>query len=108
MHKKRPAWNRGRLLGQRPPLKARKIWSLRITACGEGRRPCAINLAIDGKVRGCDLVSLRVRDVYHGNVVASRAIVMRRKTHRPLLSDLPRSASVLDAPNRGPMPFGTC
>ena len=42
------------------------------------------NLAIDSKLRGCDLVSLRVRDVYQGNMVSSRAIVMQRKTQRPV------------------------
>jgi hypothetical protein len=42
------------------------------------------NLAIDSKLRGCDLVSLRVRDVYQGSVVASRAIAMQREMQRPV------------------------
>jgi integrase len=79
-------WNKGRLLGQKPPLKPKEIWSLRIRLQLAGRlRDLALfNLAIDSKLRGCDLVSLRVRDVYQGAVVAARAIVMQRKTQRPV------------------------
>ena len=45
-------------------------------------------LAIDSKLQGCDLDSLRVRDVHQGNVISSRAIVMQRKTHRPVQFEL--------------------
>ena len=81
-----PAWNKGRLLGQKPPLKPKEIWSLRIRLqlAGRQRDLAMFNLAIDSKLRGCDLVSLRVRDVYQGTVVASRAIVMQRKTQQPV------------------------
>jgi site-specific recombinase XerC len=80
------AWNKGRLLGQKPPLKPKEIWSLRIRLqlAGKRRDLALFNLAIDSKLRGCDLVSLRVRDVYQGTLVASRAIVMQRKTQRPV------------------------
>lgn len=86
MCKQRPAWNKGRLLGQKPPLKPKEIWSLRIRLqlADKGRDLALFNLAVDSKLRGCDLVSLRVRDVYQGSVVASRAIVMQRKTQRPV------------------------
>jgi integrase len=86
MRKHRRAWNKGRLLGQKPPLKPKEIWSLRIRLqLAEKPRDLALfNLAIDSKLRGCDLVSLRVRDVYQGSVVSSRAIVMQRKTQRPV------------------------
>jgi integrase len=80
-------WNKGRLLGQKPPLKPKEIWSLRIRLqrAAKQRDLAMFNLAIDSKLRGCDLVSLRVRDVYQGTVVASRAIVMQRsKTQRPV------------------------
>jgi integrase len=81
-----PAWNKGRLLGQKPPLKPKEIWSLRIRLqlAGKQRDLALFNLAIDSKLRGCDLVSLRVRDVYQGTLVANRAIVMQRKTQRPV------------------------
>jgi hypothetical protein len=80
-------WNKGRLLSQKPPLKPKEIWSLRIRLqrAAKQRDLAMFNLAIDSKLRGCDLVSLRVRDVYQGTVVASRAIVMQRsKTQRPV------------------------
>jgi integrase len=86
MRKHRSAWNKGRLLGQKPPLKPKDIWSLRIRLqlAGKLRDLALFNLALDSKLRGCDLVSLLVRDVYQGSVVASRAIVMQRKTQRPV------------------------
>jgi integrase len=86
MRKQPCAWNKGRLLGQKPPLKPKEIWSLRIRLqlADKARDVALFNLAIDSKLRGCDLVSLRVRDVYQGSVVSSRAIVMQRKTQRPV------------------------
>jgi integrase len=86
MRTRRTAWNKGRLLGQKPPLKPKEIWSLRIRLqlAAKARDLALFNLAIDSKLRGCDLVALRVRDVYQGSVVSSRAIVMQRKTQRPV------------------------
>jgi hypothetical protein len=86
MRAQRSAGNKGRLLGQKPPLKPKEIWSLRIRLqLAEKLRDLALfNLAIDSKLRGCDLVSLRGRDVYQGSVVSSRAIDMQRKTERPV------------------------
>ena len=86
MRKQRSAWNKGRLLGQKPPLKPKEIGSLRIRLqlADKARDLALFNLAIDSKLRGCDLVSLRIRDVYQGSVVSSRAIVMQRKTQRPV------------------------
>jgi integrase len=97
MRKHRTAWNKGRLLGQKPPLKPKEIWSLRIRLqlADKGRDLAPFKLAIDSKLRGCDLVSLPVRDVYQGNVISSRAIVMQRKTHRPVqfeLTEAPRES----------------
>ena len=79
-------WNKGKLLGQKPPLKLKKIWAIRIRLQLERRtRELALfNLAIDSKLRGCDLVALRVHDVVQGSHVANRAIVMQKKTQRPV------------------------
>lgn len=79
-------WNKGRLLGQRPPLKLKEIWAIRIRLqLGHRARDLALfNLAIDSKLRGCDLTRLRVQDVMQGSRVASRAIVLQRKTQRPV------------------------
>ena len=79
-------WNKGKLLGQKPPLKLKEIWAIRIRLQLNHRtRELALfNLAIDSKLRGCDLVGLRVHDVVQGSHVAPRAIVMQKKTQRPV------------------------
>ena len=79
------AWNEGKLLGQKPPLKLKEIWAIRIRLqlAKRTRELALFNLAIDSKLRGCDLVGLRVHDVVQGSRVAPRAIVMQKKTQRP-------------------------
>jgi integrase len=79
-------WNKGKLLGQKPPLKQKEIWAIRIRLqlARRARELALFNLAIDSKLRGCDLVGLRVHDVVHGSRVAARAIVMQKKTQRPV------------------------
>ena len=79
-------WNKGKLIGQKPPLKLKEIWAIRIRLQLDHRaRELALfNLAIDSKLRGCDLVGLQVRDVFQGSHVAPRAIVMQKKTQRPV------------------------
>jgi hypothetical protein len=79
-------WNKGKLIGQKPPLKLKEIWAIRIRLQLDHRaRELALfNLAIDSKLRGCDLVGLLVRDVFQGSHVAPRAIVMQKKTQRPV------------------------
>lgn len=83
--KRKDSWNKGRLLGQKP-LKLKEIWAIRITLqLAERLRDLALfNLAIDSKLRGCDLVSLRVKDLAHGRSIFHRAIVMQKKTQRPV------------------------
>jgi hypothetical protein len=75
----RSPWNKGKLVGQKAPLKLREIWAIRVRLqLAERRRELALfNLAIDSKLRASDLVKLRVRDVCHGQSVASRTIVLR-------------------------------
>lgn len=82
----RVPWNKGKLTGQKPPLKLKEIWAIRTRLQLDRRvRDLALfNLAIDSKLRGCDLVSLKVSDVSHGSHIAPRAIVMQRKTLRPV------------------------
>jgi integrase len=84
--KKRKPWNKGKLIGQKPPLKLREIWSIRIhLQLGHHLRDLALfNLAIDSKLRACDLVKLRVKDISHGEHIAKRAIIMQQKTHSPV------------------------
>ena len=83
-------WNKGKLLGQKPPLKLKEIWAIRIRLQlnHRARELALFNLAIDSKLRGCDLVGLHVHDVVQGTRVAPRAIVMQRKTQRPVQFEL--------------------
>ena len=90
-------WNKGKLVGQKPPLKLKDIWAIRIHLQLDKRiRDLALfNLAVDSKLRGCDLVNLRVRDVVHGSQIMARAMVVQRKTQRPVqfeLTDQTRNA----------------
>jgi integrase len=82
----REPWNKGRLVGQKALLKLKEIWAIRVRLqLANRRRELALfNLAIDSKLRACDLVKLRVLDVCHGGGVASRAIVLQQKTQRPV------------------------
>lgn len=82
----REPWNKGKIVGQKAPFKPKDIWALRVRLQMQGRiRELALlNLGIDSKLRGCDLVALKVRDVCHGDQVATRAIVMQHKTKRPV------------------------
>jgi integrase len=83
-------WNKGKLTGQKPPMKLKEIWAIRIHLQleKEVRDLAMFNLAIDSKLRGCDLVALRVQDIMHGNQVAARAIIMQHKTQRPVQFEL--------------------
>jgi hypothetical protein len=79
-------WNKGKLLGQKPSLKLKEAWEIRIRLqLSENLRELALfNLAIDRKLRGFDLVKLKIRDVAHGDHVLKRAMVMQQKTHQPV------------------------
>ena len=83
---KQVPWNKGKLGGQKPPLKLQEIWAIRIRLQIDKRhRDLALfNLAIDSKLRACDLLKLRVSDVSNGGRVGSRAMIMQLKTQRPV------------------------
>jgi integrase len=79
-------WNKGTLVGQKKPLKLKEIWAIRtkLQMSHKIRDLALFNLAIDSKLRGCDLVSLHVHDVSNGGHVQSRAMVVQRKTGHPV------------------------
>lgn len=79
-------WNKGKLVGQKAPLKLKDIWAIRVRLqlSHKVRDLALFNLAIDSKLRAYDLVKLRVSDVCHGGMMASRAMVMQQKTGRPV------------------------
>ena len=90
-------WNKGKLTGQKAPLRLCDIWAIRVRLqLGHEVRDLALfNLAIDSKLRACDLVKLKVRDISHGSQISSRAIVMQQKTKRPVqfeMTELTRKA----------------
>ena len=82
---RRQPWNKGKLTGPKPPLQPRHVWAIRtrLQLAGRVRDLALFNLAIDSKLRGCDVVSLKVEDVApHGHAI-NRATVRQRKTGRP-------------------------
>src|SRR6202023_854528 len=87
---KRTPWNKGKLIGAKPPLLARHVWSIRTKLQIEKRtRDLAMfNLAIDSKLRGCDVVALRVEDVAPNGYSCDRATVRQKKTGRPVRFEL--------------------
>jgi hypothetical protein len=82
--KKTPC-NKGRLIGQKRPLQPKQVWSIRARLERAGLRDLALfNLAIDSKLRGCDLVPLRVADLVVGDTVRERISIIQRKTKQPV------------------------
>ncbi len=87
---KRSAWNKGKLTGAKPPLRPKHVWSIRTKLQVEGRtRDLAMfNLAIDSKLRGCDVVALKVGDVAPNGYAVDRATVRQRKTGQTVRFEL--------------------
>ncbi len=79
-------WNKGRIQGRKAPLKLKEVWAIRFSLQESERlrELTLFNLAIDSKLRGCDLVRLRVNDVSQGGRIMSRATVVQRKTKQPV------------------------
>lgn len=79
-------WNKGKLVGQKLPLKLQEIWGIRIRLqlANNIRDLALFNLAIDSKLRGCDLVKLKVSDISHGATILKRAMIMQQKTQQPV------------------------
>ena len=87
---KRTPGNKGKLIGARPPLRPKHVWSIRTRLLLEWRiRDLALfNLAIDSKLRGCDVVAVKVEDVAPNGYTMDRATVRQRKTGRPVKFEL--------------------
>ncbi len=79
-------WNKGKLIGQKPPLKLQEIWAIRIRLqmANSCRDLALFNLAIDSKLRACDLIRLQVNDIAPNGHVANRAKILQRKTGHPV------------------------
>ena len=87
---KRTPWNKGKLIGAKPPLRPKHVWSIRTKLQIEARALdlALFNLAIDSKLRGCDVVALRVEDVAPNGYAIARATVRQKKTGRPVRFEL--------------------
>jgi integrase len=88
----RRPWNKGRLIGQKRPLKPKEVWAIRIRLeLGCSRRDLALfDLAIDSKLRACDLVRLKIQDVYAGSHTSERTTIIQKKTSRPVQFEITR------------------
>lgn len=86
----RPPWNAGKTVGTKRPLTQKQMWAIRFFLDREGRlRDRALfDLAIDSKLRGCDLVKIKIGDLVAGEEVRTRAIVIQQKTGRPVQFEL--------------------
>jgi len=83
-------WNKGAFVGPKPPLKPKQVWSIRLNLQREGRtRDLALfDLAIDSKLRGCDLVRLRIGQVVVNAAARHRATIVQKKTQKPVQFEL--------------------
>jgi integrase len=86
----RVPWNKGKMTGAKPPLRPKHVWSIwtKLQIEGRTRDLAMFNLAIDSKLRGCDVVAIRVEDGAAGGYIADRATVRQKKTGRPVRFEL--------------------
>lgn len=89
----RVPWNKGRIIGQKRPLLPRHVWSIRVRLemAGNARDLALFNMAVDSKLRGCDLVARRVRDVFASGRVKERASMIQSKTGKPVRFEIPET-----------------
>jgi hypothetical protein len=82
---RREPWNKGRLIGQKRPLRPKDVWAIRVRLQigGLARDLALFNLAVDSKLRACDLVALRISYVEAGGRIRERATIVQKKTGRP-------------------------
>lgn len=87
----RAPWNKGRIIGQKRPLLPKHVWSIRVRLeTADNKRDLALfSMAVDSKLRGCDLVCLKVNDVYAAGRVKERASVTQSKTRSLFVSRSP-------------------
>ena len=122
---KHAVWNKGKLIGAKPPLRPKHVWSIRtkLQIDDQVRDLALFNLSIDSKLRGCDVVTLKVEDIAPNGYAVARAIVRQKKTgrpvrfelteqtrqsgHRPLMTLRQLLTSLMVAPSRGAIAWTT-
>jgi integrase len=89
-----PAWNKGQIIGQKLPLKPREVWGIRtrLEVASNLRELALFNLAIDSKLRACDLTCVKVQDLMISGMLRSRATVIQKKTGRPVQFEISEQA----------------
>jgi integrase len=95
----RQPWNKGKLIGAKPPLRSKHVWSIRtkLQLSGKTRDLALFNLALDSKLRGCDVVSIRMEDIAPRGYTVDRATVRQKKTGRPVRFEITeQTRQVLD------------
>ncbi len=92
--KDRRPWNAGRIVGAKRALKLQQVWAIRFWLSSEHRTRdrAMFDFVIDSKLRGCDIVKVKIGDLVSGGKVRSRAIVIQQKTGRPVQFELLESA----------------
>ncbi len=93
---RRPPWNKGRLVGQKRPLQPKQVWAIRarLELAGNLRDLAMFNMAIDSKLRGCDLVRLKVADLVSGDRVRDRVTIIQSKTNRSVQFEMSENARI--------------
>src|ERR1700730_12459928 len=89
-NQKHIAWNKGKLIGPKPPLSPKHVWSIRtkLQVQGQLRELAMFNVAIDSKLRGCDVIALKIEDIAPNGYAVERATVRQRKTGQPVRFEL--------------------
>lgn len=87
---RRIPWNKGKIIGQKAPLRQQKVWSIRarLEIANNTKELALFNLAIDSKLRGCDLVALKVLDVMRAGEILTRASIVQQKTGTPVMFEI--------------------
>jgi integrase len=111
-HTQAPPWNKGKLIGAKPPLRPKHVWTIRtkLQVADRKRDLAMFNLAIDSKLRGCDVVALKVEDIAPHGYAVERATVRQKKTGVPVrfeVTEQTRQAvdDYIRATNRKPVDF---
>lgn len=87
---RRIPWNKGKIIGQKAPLRQQEVWSIRarLEIANNTKELALFNLAIDSKLRGCDLVALKVLDVMRAGEILTRASIVQQKTGTPVMFEI--------------------
>src|ERR1700757_2428611 len=90
----RKPWNKGKIIGAKPPLRPKHVWSIRtkLQVGGRIRDLALFNLALDSKLRGCDVVALKIDDIAPSGYAVDRATVRQKKTGIPVRFELTEQA----------------